>query len=175
MHILDEKYRIRENKVEELEQSKVRAGISPDYILKDSILLDYHAKDWEDAIRKSGELLVNVGAVDDRYVKGMIQMIYDNGGVEESYIAISENAIMPHADPDQGAIRDAMSFVRLDQPIAFGTQTVKYVVAISVLGAESVNNFVFTLINIFQDNQMLNILDTIDSVDDMFAFITKEA
>ncbi|RNM29433.1 PRD domain-containing protein [Absicoccus porci] len=174
MHILDEKYRIRENKVEELEQSKVRAGISPDYILKDSILLDYHAKDWEDAIRKSGELLVNVGAVDDRYVKGMIQMIYDNGGVEESYIAISENAIMPHADPDQGAIRDAMSFVRLDQPISFGTQTVKYVVAISVLGAESVNNFVFTLINIFQDDRMLNILDTIDSVDEMFAFITKE-
>ncbi len=174
LKILDEKH--QQNQTRQM-QARIRKpakkhSVSSSYLKPESVVLDYCAKDWRDAVRKAGQLLYQAGAVKQTYIESMITTIEKNGGEENSYIAISQDTIMPHADPADGAVYDAMSLVRLSQPVRFGNIWVKYVAAISVLSSDSINDFVFTLINIFHDEEIVEYMDTLDTPCQMYEFVT---
>ena len=46
---------------------------------QDRVMVDYEADDWEDAVRQSGILLRDSGAVTDAYVDAMVENIKENG------------------------------------------------------------------------------------------------
>ena len=48
-------------------------------IYSDTILLDVEVKDWEEAVRVSGELLVKTGFVEERYIDAMIDTVKSIG------------------------------------------------------------------------------------------------
>ena len=72
--------------------------------------------DWRDAIRKTGSLMVNSGAVTPAYVDAMIETAEELG----PYIVIAPGIAMPHARPERGVIHSAISIVTLDPAVDFG-------------------------------------------------------
>lgn len=82
----------------------------------DLIELHYSAKNRDEAVRKSGELLVHSGLATSNYVDGMIENVEING----TYIVIAPGIAMPHARPEEGALDVGFSIVTLKEPVVFG-------------------------------------------------------
>lgn len=125
---------------------------------EDRMLVDYHAEDWRDVVRKSGMLLYETGAVELRYVDAMIANIEKYG----PYIVVCPGTALPHADTSEGVIREAASLVRLENPVEFyheGNDPVRYVIGISVLSAESINQAIYDFMMIFGNENIKGVLD----------------
>ena len=80
-----------------------------------TIALNVDAKDWKEAVRVSGGLLVKNGLVEPRYVDAMIEMVNTIG----PYIVISPGVAMPHARPEDGVLEPCMSLITLKTPDQF--------------------------------------------------------
>lgn len=85
------------------------------YLKKDNILFDAEAKDYEEAVRIAGGLLVKSGAAKDSYVDAMVEMARNY-----HYIVLAPGVAMPHARPQSGALSNSLSIVKLRNGVNFG-------------------------------------------------------
>lgn len=85
---------------------------------KDTIALNVQVGEWQEAVRKAGDLLVNSGAVEPRYVDAMIETVKSIG----AYIVIMPGVALPHARPEDGVRKPCMSLVTLKTPVNFGNK-----------------------------------------------------
>ncbi len=105
-----------------LRTDAINGGAAPlmlEHVLThDTVALDVEARDWQEAIRKAGELMVATGAVRPEYVEGMIRSVLTIG----PYVVVGPGIAMPHARPEDGAVRVGMSCVRLARPVVFANK-----------------------------------------------------
>lgn len=97
-------------------------------ISRKTISLNVEVKNWEEAVRVSGNLLVETGSIKPAYVDAMVDSVKTNG----AYIVIAPGVALPHANPDGSVIEPCMSLVTLKKPINFGNENndpVKLVIA----------------------------------------------
>lgn len=94
----------------------VAQPVLKDLLTEKTIELNVEASDWEEAIRKGGEVLVREGFVEPRYVDAMIKNVKELG----PYIVIAPGIAMPHARPEDGVKKTGMSLITLIEPIDFG-------------------------------------------------------
>lgn len=80
------------------------------------VALQTSAASWRDAIRTAGSLLVNIGAVEPRYVDTMVRLCEENN----AYIVLAPGIAMAHAQPKDGVLRLGVSLTTLVAPVAFG-------------------------------------------------------
>ncbi|WP_018963801.1 PTS sugar transporter subunit IIA [Coprothermobacter platensis] len=83
-----------------------------------AIKLKAQAKDWQEAVRLGGELLVNAGFVHPAYVDAMVETVRELG----PYSVISPGIAMPHARPEAGVIKHGLSLLTLATPVEFGNK-----------------------------------------------------
>ena len=81
-------------------------------------LVGYKAKNWEDAVRKAGALLVEDACCSGEYVDAMVKTVTDMG----PYIVVAKGIALPHARPEKGAKKLAMSLVILQNEVRFGSR-----------------------------------------------------
>jgi len=86
------------------------------FLSEEAVALNFNASNPEEAIRKSGELLVKSGVVDRGYIDSMIDVYKQLG----AYIVLAPNIAMPHARPGQDVLKIGYAFLRLEKPIFFG-------------------------------------------------------
>jgi mannitol/fructose-specific phosphotransferase system IIA component (Ntr-type) len=84
----------------------------------EQIKINYPASDWEDAVRAAGEILVQNGFAEKRYIQGMINLAKELG----PYIVIAPGIAIPHARPEEGAIEVGFAAMTLATPINFGNE-----------------------------------------------------
>ena len=87
-----------------------------DLLPRERIKLDVRVDTWQDAIREAGKLLLSSHSITPEYIDAMICTAEELG----PYIVIAKGIAMPHASPESGAIKTALSLVRLSTPIEFG-------------------------------------------------------
>jgi mannitol/fructose-specific phosphotransferase system IIA component (Ntr-type) len=87
-----------------------------DLLTEKTIKLNVDAKDWEEAVRIGGEILVNNGFVEPRYIEAMVNTVKEIG----PYIVIAPGIAMPHARPENGVKQVCMSLITLKNPVEFG-------------------------------------------------------
>ncbi|MBU5654036.1 PTS mannitol transporter subunit IICBA [Corynebacterium aurimucosum] len=93
----------------------------------DTIVLDGHASDREDAINQAGALLVSAGAVDRAYVDAMHER-------EKSVSTFMGNGLaIPHGtnEAKDSIKKSAVSFIRLDEPVDWGGKPATFIVGIA--------------------------------------------
>lgn len=84
-------------------------------ILKDNINVLEKVDNWRDAVRKSGKILLENGDIEERYIEAAIKNIEKLG----SYIVITDNVAMPHARPEDGVNKTAMSLLLVKEGLDF--------------------------------------------------------
>jgi len=85
--------------------------------LEESIVeFNAEATDAEDAIRRAGRLLVTEGYAREEYVEAMVKSYRENG----AYFVIAPGVAIPHARPESGTLRSAVSLVTLEKGVDFG-------------------------------------------------------
>ncbi len=73
-------------------------------------------KNWEEAVRKGGELLINSFACTPAYVEGIIETCRANNAA----FVIAPGIAMPHTRPEKGAKATGFALVTLETPVNFG-------------------------------------------------------
>lgn len=73
------------------------------------------AADWRDAVRISVLPLERGGYVDSRYKEGIIENIEKLG----PYIVIADHIALPHARPEQGALKTQICITLFRQDVTF--------------------------------------------------------
>lgn len=76
------------------------------------------AADWESSLRAGGELMVNAGFCEQRYVEAMIRNHKEIG----PYFIIAPGIAMPHAKPEEGVLKTGYALLTLTEPVEFGDE-----------------------------------------------------
>ena len=74
------------------------------------------AKDWEDAVRIGGNLMVQAGLCEHRYIDAIIE----NHKTIGPYFVIAPGIAMPHAKPENGVLKTGYAVITLAKAVEFG-------------------------------------------------------
>ncbi|MGB9840959.1 BglG family transcription antiterminator [Thermovenabulum sp.] len=133
---------------------EVYRPVLEELITEKTIKLNIDAKDWEDAVRKGGEILVENGFVEPRYVEAMIKTVKEIG----PYIVIAPGIALPHARPEDGVREICMSLITLKEPVNFGSEAndpVKLVISFGAVDHHSHLKALSKLMNLFNNNNYI--------------------
>lgn len=132
----------------------------------------YPAKNYEDTVRKCGELLVRNGAASEEYIEAMLENVKTNG----TYIVIAPGIAMPHARPEKGAIRTGFSIMTLEEPINFGHPTndpVRLVIGLCATDHESHLQALSELVEFLSNEQNIEALHEAISKEEIMEIIKE--
>ena len=136
-------------------------------LLKDeSIDLHARAANWREAISKAGKLLESSGAITDAYTRAMIESVEVNG----PYIVVAPGFAFAHARPSEAVKRTAISWVRLETPVAFGHGTndpVNLVVALAAQDDKAHTQSMKELAKLLGKKDTRAKLDTVGTADEL--------
>lgn len=132
-----------------------------DLLGEELIQLDVEASDWEDAVRKASQPLVDAEKVTPAYVDDIVAGVRDLG----PYIVIAPHVALPHARPESGAIEPAMGVVTLKTPVAFGSANdpVRYLFPLSATDNDGHLGALQSLVEILSDDDFFASLDGVST------------
>ncbi len=81
------------------------------------ILLQAEATDWREAVSITGNLLVQNGVCEPRYIDAMIEAVEKLG----PYMVLAPGIALAHARPEDGVIQIGLCIVTLAKPVNFGS------------------------------------------------------
>lgn len=85
------------------------------YLTHDKICVFNRGNDWKDAIIKSSQILLNNGAIDQRYIDAMISKNEEMG----PYMFICNYVVLAHAKSEDGANYTDISMSLFKEPVIF--------------------------------------------------------
>lgn len=144
-----------------------------DLLTEDTVAIKASASDWKDAIRKSGELLVNTGAIEPRYIEAMIKFCEEH----QAYIVIAQGVALPHARPEDGVKRMCLSLITLKVPIEFGHPRHDPVDLVITLGATDNRSHVKALgqlAEMLMDEEKLKVIRNAQTKRDVLKIMEKQ-
>jgi len=139
---------------------------------EETITLGLTVRDWPDAVREAGSLLVKAGAVEPRYIEAMVEMVRDIG----PYIVVAPGVALPHARPEDGVKRACMSLVTLTPPVDFGNEyndPVGLVVAFATTDQKAHINALAELAKLLSDSITLETLGRASSPEEIMRLIAS--
>lgn len=141
-----------------------------DLIRKETIALGLEVDDWQDAVRKAGQLLINDGSITEEYIDGAIENVKELG----PYIVITKGIALPHATNKVGVNRTAMSLITLKNPVNFGNKNNDPVDTVFMLATTDSTSHLGALQDLSEflgDEEFLNILRYDTTIEKILAFI----
>jgi transcriptional antiterminator/mannitol/fructose-specific phosphotransferase system IIA component (Ntr-type) len=94
------------------------------------INLNMECKDWQQAIWRCSQPLLENGSITERYVNAMVKAVIDYG----PYMVFIPEIAMTHAAPENGLIKECLSLTTLKTPLYFGDRNKELVKIIIVFG-----------------------------------------
>lgn len=144
-----------------------------DILTTDFMKLNVDVENWEQAIRCGGEILKNNGAIDERYIEGMIDSVKTLG----PYIVIAPGIAMPHARPDDSVKKIGMSLITLNNPVNFGNKEhdpVEIVVCLCALDHSSHLKALSELVTFLGDEEFKEIVKNSTDPNEIINYIENK-
>jgi mannitol/fructose-specific phosphotransferase system IIA component (Ntr-type) len=85
--------------------------------IDDRVMVVESVRDWVEAVRLAGAMLVASGVVEERYVDAMVKVTQELG----PYAVLAPGVAMPHARPEDGAKRIGLSILVVRNGVNFGS------------------------------------------------------
>ena len=124
-----------------------------EFILENkTFALQEKAQTWQQAVKKSVDLLVACGCAKECYYDAILISVKEYG----PYFVIAPGIAMPHARPEQGALKIGFSLVTLAQPLKFGNEVndpVDLILCITAPDKEALNEKVIVEVMDLFDNE----------------------
>ncbi|VYT71712.1 PTS mannitol transporter subunit IIA [Metakosakonia massiliensis] len=126
-----------------------------DWLTPDKINVIDAIDSWENAVLLSAEPLLAQGYVTDDYINAIIKSHNELG----PYYVLAPGLAMPHARPEQGAIKNGLSLLHIRKGVSFNSaenDPVYVVIMLCAHSGEEHINMISELANIFSDEEKLN-------------------
>lgn len=136
------------------------------------IQLNLLADDWEDAVAQAALPLVQEGKIESRYIYGIIDSAKESG----PYFVIMPQVALPHARPEQGAIKSAIGIATLSIPVDFGSEEndpVKYLFTLSAVDSESHLSALVQLAELLENQAFFECLDQAKDPTEVMNFLNQ--
>lgn len=147
--------------------SKEKLDIT-DLLKVKNISLNQSATTWEEAIEKTGRLLLKNGYIKESYITSMIDVIKEYG----SYIIISPGVALPHARCDKNVVDTGMSLITLCEPVIFpGGKKVDFLIAISSKDNKEHLDSLVDLMNLLTDYDFKEKIKKMNRPNEVLKFI----
>ncbi|QGH36226.1 PTS sugar transporter subunit IIA [Gracilibacillus salitolerans] len=120
----------------------------------DDIEIGLVASNWEEAIRKSSQRLLEKGTINQHYVDSMINIVKETG----PYFVIGNHVAFAHTRPEYGAKSLGLSFTTLQPPISFGSNNfdpIKLIVTFSATDSDAHLSLMSELANILMNEKTM--------------------
>ncbi|TDO94176.1 PTS system IIA component (L-Asc family) [Halanaerobium saccharolyticum] len=140
-----------------------------EYLTKDNIRLGVEAKDWKEAIKKSGSILEVNNLIEAEYIDAMIEMVKDKG----AYIVITPGLALPHARPEKGAKENGLSLLTLKEPVKFGhskNDPVKVVISFCAADDSTHTQMLSELAEFLKVKENVNYIKEVDSKEELLSY-----
>lgn len=127
---------------------------------------------WEEAIRLSAEPLLQQGAISEEYIAAIIRSHHETG----PYYVLAPGLAMPHARPEQGAYKTALSLLYIRQGVSFDADEndpVYVIIFLCALSGEEHLSLISRLAELFSDENDLDALLKADSQQAINRLIAK--
>ncbi|MBR2809418.1 MAG: PTS sugar transporter subunit IIA [Erysipelotrichaceae bacterium] len=137
------------------------------------IELGIDAADWQDAVTKTGEVLVREGRVKEAYVKDMVETVKELG----PYIVLCPGLAMPHARGGDNVLKSGISIITLKNPVNFGNKMndpVKVVVGLAGASDEIHLKLIQRIADVFQDETMVDYLSACTDTDKILEVFNRK-
>lgn len=121
-------------------------------ISEENISIRVHATDWEDAIRKSAQYLLETKKIENSYIDAMIETVHKIG----PYIVLGNHVALAHARPECGVNQLSVHFTTLNPPVPFGSEKfdpVSLVITLAAVDADSHLELISELANVLMDEE----------------------
>lgn len=128
-----------------------------EFIRLENIKVNVEASDWQDAIRKAGELLENAGSIKKEYIDNMINSVKTLG----PYIVLMPGFALGHSEPCPEVLKSDLSLITLTNPINFGSMNdpVKVVMCLACVDKEAhMSGIQRVAMKLMQENAIENML-----------------
>jgi PTS system mannitol-specific IIA component len=134
----------------------------------DTVRLGLLASDRFDAVRQSGDLLVEVGAVEPPYVDAMLQR------EQQMSTALGEGFAIPHGTDDSRRwIRETrLSFLQFPDGVDWGDERVTVCIGIAAVGDEHVG-LLARLAKVLVVPEQAGRLRTAERIDDVLSILSS--
>ncbi len=137
-------------------------GICSNIAIKDGITC------WKESIKEAAIPLLENGSINQGYVDAMIENVLVNG----PYIVVAPNIALPHARSETGALKSAISILKLNNPVLYPNDTeVRLVICLAAKDSNSHMDALANLADFFlDDDKVQKVLDTssIDVISEVF-------
>ncbi|MBF7980754.1 MULTISPECIES: PTS sugar transporter subunit IIA [Rahnella] len=123
-----------------------------DWINENNTTIITRIKDWQSAVALAAQPLIDSGAAESRY----LQAIYDMHREIGPYYVLGEGIAMPHARPEEGAVRTALSLVIVSEGVEFGSEDndpVYVIFALAAVDSHSHIEMIASLSHLFCDDE----------------------
>ena len=135
-----------------------------DLLKREMIQIKDKVDSWQEAIRVAASPLLNIQAIEPRYIDAMITNIEKLG----SYVVLAPNVAIPHARPEEGVKKLSMSLLKLNKPVSFSPDDPhKNVQLIFVLAAVDNHSHLKAL------SQLTELLEEEENIDQMIEMTKK--
>lgn len=88
-----------------------------DYFTQSMIQLNINAVDWRASVQAAGDLLLNAGVCESRYIQAMIDAVEKMG----PYMVLAPGIALVHARPEDGVKKVGIGILTLNKPVNFGS------------------------------------------------------
>lgn len=113
--------------------------------------------DWKQAIRLSAQPLLAKETITEEYVEAIFNSHQELG----PYYVLAPGLAMPHARPEQGAIKNGLSLLHIKRGVSFNAEEndpIYVVIMLCALSGDEHINMITALAEIFSDDERLSAL-----------------
>lgn len=143
-----------------------------DWINESNISIVEHTHDWQSAVALAVQPLIDNGAVETRY----LQAIYDMHREIGPYYVLGEGIAMPHARPEEGVNRTALSLVIVPNGVEFHSEDndpVYIIFALAAIDSNSHIEMIASLSHLFCDDEVIAKLTACQSKQEVLQAIQR--
>jgi len=140
------------------------------WISKENVALQVRVDGWEEAIRAAGQILLNCGAIEERYIEAMVETAKELG----PYFVIAPGIAIPHAKPEDGVMQVCFVALQLEPPVVFGNpdnDPVQLVIAFSSLDATAHIKILATLARVIGQEDFLKRVAKVQTPEDLISIL----
>lgn len=122
--------------------------------------------DWKQAIRLSAQPLLAKETMTEAYIDAIFNSHQELG----PYYVLAPGLAMPHARPEQGAIKNGLSLLHIKQGVSFDAEEndpVYVVIMLCALSGDEHINMITALADIFSDDERLSALLNASSIEEI--------
>ena len=132
---------------------------------KDHIKIKVSVSDYEDAIKKVGQILVDTNSIKENYIQSMIDAIKQLG----PYIVMAPGFALAHARPSADVLKDDVSIITLKEPVCFNSinDPVYVIMCLAAKDSNSHIDLMQKIATILMKGDTIEKLKKVNSVEDV--------